>query len=404
MPRSLWWTIAIAIVAAIAIGLAARREGPSPSPKIGPAVDVATVRYDTYAVVLDESGYVGAPAGTTTELAFPNRGVLGRLYVRVGEHVVAGEALASLDTRALSLDAAQARAEAEAASAGYRGGSVPGAAVGAARDRAAATRERVAADRAAVDRAVRLYAAGIDARKDLEAARATLAADEATASTAQADLSAAGSQPAVIGAQVRAASARAASADLMLAQATLTAPTTGFVTTIYHHPGEAVDSSKPVLAVGPPQNEVTLNVPGTDAARIRVGNPVVLRFAGSRNDSYGNVSAIVPAVNPATQTATVVVSGQPAGTVAGSAVAARITIAHVRGLLIPESAIIADPQRGDDVVFVQGRRPDGTSTFAQRVVTVAYEDGTTAEITSGVRAGERVATQGAFQLLAPAGP
>jgi multidrug resistance efflux pump len=358
------------------------------------------VRYGDFAVSLDEPGYVGAPAGTTAELAFPNAGVLRDVYVRVGQRVVRGEPLAMLDTRGLALDAAQARAEAQAAAAGYRGGSVPSAAVDAARDRAVAAQERVAADRAAVDRAQRLYTAGIDALKDVQAARATLAADEAAASTAQSDLRAAGSQPAVVAAQVRAASARADSAELALAQATLVAPTSGFVTAIFHRIGEAVDSTKPILAIGPPQNELTLSVPGTDAAQIAVGNPVVMRIAGTPADSRGHVGAIVPAVNPATQTATVVVSGAPPGTVAGVAVRARITVAHVRGLLIPESAIVADPQRGINVVFVQQHGANGTTTFVQRTVDVVHEDGTTADVT-GVRYGERVAGQGAFQLLAP---
>jgi multidrug resistance efflux pump len=261
----------------------------------------------------------------------------------------------------------------------------------------------VTADQAAVDRARRLYAAGVNALKDVEALRAVLAADQAAAATAESDLSSAGSQPAVIAAQVRAASARAAAAELSLSQGTLTATTSGFVTAIFHRAGETVDSTKPVLAIGPPQNEVTLNVPGTDAAYIGVGNPVSLRVAESQSDSRGHVSAIVPAVNPATQTATVVVAGGSAGSVAGTAVRARIVVAQVRGLLIPQSAVVTDPQRGVDVVFVQQRRPDGSTAFGQRTVRVAHEDGTTADIASGIKPGERVASGGAFQLLAPSG-
>ncbi|MGB6601285.1 MAG: efflux RND transporter periplasmic adaptor subunit [Candidatus Cybelea sp.] len=405
MSKRFWTATAIgALAAALILAIAiVRRERQEPASVATPTVAVETARYGDYAVVLDETGYVGAPAGTTTELAFPNPGILRRLDVHVGDHVVAGELLASLDTRAFGLDAAQARAEAAAAAAGYRGGSVPSAAVSAARDRVRAARERVSADQAAVYRAQRLYAAGVNALKDVEAARALLAADQAAVATAESDLRTAGSQPAVIAAQVRAANARADSAELSLSQATLTAPTSGFITAVFHRAGEAVDSAKPVLAIGPPQDEVTLNVPGTDAAHIAVGNPVALRVAESQRDSRGHVSAIVPAVNPATQTATVVVAGGSAGSVAGTAVRARIVVAHVRGLLIPQSAVVADPQRGVDVVFVQQRRPDGSIAFVQRIVHVAHEDGTTADIASGVKPGERVASEGAFQLLAPSG-
>lgn len=403
MNRRVWWVIALGVIAAAAIVIILRRASP-PLPKASaPAVPLATVRYGNYTVVLDEAGYVGAPAGTTAQLAFTNAGILQTVYVHVGDRVTAGEALAALDTRGVSLDAAQARAEAQAAAAGYGGGSVPAAAVAAASARARAAAERTAADRAGVTRAQRLYAAGVDALKDVEAARALLAADEAATTTAQAELRGASSQPSVVSAQVRAAEARAASADLVVSQGILTTPTGGFVTAIYHHAGEAVDASKPIVAIGPPQSEVTLSVPGTDAPQIAVGDPVSLRVAGSTNASAGHVTAIVPAVSPATQTATVVVSAQPAGAIAGAAVRARIAVAHLRALLVPESAIVEDPQRGVSVVFVLQRKPDGSTAFVQQTVRIAHEDGTTADLASGVAPGDRVAAQGAFELLAPSG-
>src|SRR5579871_2668402 len=205
-----WLVLAILAVAAVAAAVVLRRQASEPAPATAPAVALATVRYGDYAVVLDEAGYAGAPAGTTAQLAFASAGVLKDVYVHVGERVTAGETLASLDTRALALDAEQARAEAQAAAAGYAGGSVPEAAVTAARERVRAAAERSAADRAAVLRAQRLYDAGVDALKDVQAAQAQLAADEAATTTAAADLRAASSQPSVVSAQVRAASARAA--------------------------------------------------------------------------------------------------------------------------------------------------------------------------------------------------
>src|SRR5579863_426532 len=383
MLKRRWLVVTIVAVVALAIAAVLRRQPAPPAETTGPSVTTATVRYGDYAVVLDEAGYAGGPVGTAAQLAFAGSGVLRDVYVRVGERIAAGEALASLDTRALALDAAQARAEAEAAAAGYGGGSVPEAAIMAARDRVRAAVERAAADRAAVVRAQRLYDAGVDAHKDVEAARAQLAGDEAAATTAQADLRGASSQPSVLSAQVRAASARAASADLLVNQGTLTAPTGGYVTAIYHHAGEAVDASKPIVAIGPPQSEVTLSVPGTDAAQIAVGNPVELRVGGDATTTSGRVIAVVPAVNQQTQTATVVVSAEQTAAVAGSAVRARITVARIRGLLVPQSAIVEDPQKNESVVFVQLRKPDGSSTFVQRTVQIAHEDGTTADLSSG---------------------
>jgi multidrug efflux pump subunit AcrA (membrane-fusion protein) len=388
MHRRYWWIATSGLAATAALLAIVLHRGPAPPPPLPkPAVALATVRAGTFTVKLDESGYVGAPAGTTTQVSFADPGILSQLYVRVGQHVARGQPLAQLDTRALALEAARAQAQAEAAAAAYAGGSVPQAALDAAR-------AQVAADQAGLARAQRLYAAGVDALKDVQLARAQLAA-------ARANLRSASSQPSAAGAQVRADRMRAAEAELTLRRATLYAPAGGVVTAILRRPGEAVDPSTPVLSIGPPQNEITLNVPGNDASRIATGDPVALRFTDTNRSARGVVSAIVPAVDPATQTATVVVACALRGIVSGSAVRARITVAHVRGLLLPESAIVEDPQTGAALVFVARRQPDGSIRFAQRTVRIRYESARTADLWSGVRPGERVAAQGAFELLAP---
>ena len=159
-----------------------------------------------------------------------------------------------------------------------------------------------------------------------------------------------------------------------------------------------------LVSVGPrAQAQATLQVPSSDAARISVGDPVELTVTGTSDTSTGRVTAVVSSVDPATQSATVVVSGVPQDAVAGNAIGARITVAHVRGMLVPQSAIVQDPQSGDSVIFVQAKQKDGSLKFEQRTVVVAHEDGTTAQVSGAVRAGDRIAAQGAFELLAPAG-
>ncbi|MDP9025394.1 MAG: hypothetical protein M3N13_08480, partial [Candidatus Eremiobacteraeota bacterium] len=104
---------------------------------------------------------------------------------------------------------------------------------------------------------------------------------------------------------------------------------------------------------------------------------------------------------PTTQSTTVVVNATPSGALSGDAVEASIVVAHDRGLVVPQAAIVEDPQSGNTVVFVQTKTTEGEK-FAQRIIHVLKSDGTTAEI-SGLHPGERIAAQGAFQLLAPAG-
>lgn len=397
--------VAVAAIAiAAALFLIFRPHGqPANAPIATPSVALATVREGRFAVTLHEAGRVGPPAGATTSVAFAVPGILASIDVRVGERVSAGTPLATLQSRSYALSAQQAQAEAAQAQAAYAGGAVPQAQITSAHAKLRAARAQVAADEEAVRREERLYAAGIAALKDVQAARTQLAADRSTIAVAQSDLQAAQAQPQSLSAGARAAEARAAQAQYTLDQSTLRAPIDGVVTAILKHPGEAVDTTTPVVTVGPPQQrEATLTVPATDAQQIVAGDAADLQITGAGSGN-GRVTAVVPSVDPSTQDATVVVNGVPGSAVAGSAVQAAIVVAHVRGMLIPESAIVQDPQSGKNVVFVRTVQRDGTVKFAQRDVSVAHESGTTAEIAAGLKPGERIAAQGAFSLLAPAG-
>ncbi|MBV8637286.1 MAG: efflux RND transporter periplasmic adaptor subunit [Candidatus Eremiobacteraeota bacterium] len=386
MRNWMWIGVAMVVIAVAGFWLLTHRPSQAPADtSAAPSVQLATVRFGEYDVFLNESGSIGAPAGTTTQLSFPIAGTIGSIDVHVGERVSGGATLATLDTRSLSLTAQQAAADAQAANAQARAAAV---------DRFST---KLAVDRAAVTRAENLYRAGVSAKKDIDDARAQLASDEADAHAAGADRTAAA-------AQAQSAAVKAELANTDLSRATLRSPVDGVVTAISRRTGEAVDPTVSVISVGPVQQaQATLQVPSSDASRIAAGDPVELTVTGTSETSMGNVTAVVPSVDPATQAATVVVSGVPAGAVAGNAISAKITVAHARGLLIPQTSIVQDPQSGDNVVFVQAKQKDGSLKFEQRTVAIVHEDGTTAQVNGGVRPGERVAAQGAFELLAPAG-
>ncbi len=386
MRNWMWVGVAMVVVAVAGFWFLTHRPAQTPADtSAAPSVQLATVRFGDYAVVLNEAGAIGAPAGTMTQLSFPISGVIGSIDVRVGDRVSAGQTLATLDSRSLSLTARQAAADAQAANAQASAASV---------DRFST---KLAVDRAAVTRAENLYRAGVSAKKDIDDARAQLAADEA-------DARASGANHTAAVAQAQSAAMKAQLANTDLSRASLRSPADGVVTAISRRVGESVDPTTAVISVGPQsQAQATLQVPSSDAARIAVEDPVELTVTGTSQTSTGHVTAVVPSVDPSTQAATVVVSGVPPGAVAGNALSAKITVAHVRGLLVPQSAIVQDPQSGDNVVFVQTKQKDGSLKFEQRTVAIAHEDGTTAQVNGGVRPGDRIAAQGAFELLAPAG-
>ena len=407
-----YWVLAL--VGIVVILVVRHRHAQEPAP-VQPAVQVTRAVEGDLLVRVTAHGRVGPPPGSSSALAFAVAGRLESVDIRVGDKVQAGQALAHLDATPFQLAVAQAGGDAQAAAANLA--SVTSGAAVRNQEAAAATHQadlKVQADRAALDRTRVLYSAGIAAAKDLQTAQNQLSADEADARTAhlraQALVAGAGSNVGQARADVQAATGQStraqaslAIAERDLANATLVAPTDGVIVAILKHPGESVDPSTPAVTLGAPLvHSATLTVPPDAARRIKVGDPVELHFARSSFSYKGTVTAAVNAVDPTTLGATVVVSGIPADAFAGDAVDASITVATAHGILVPTSAVVEDPQTGDMLVFVAADRGAG-KTFSPRKVTIGASDQHTTQIASGLRAGEVVATEGAFELLAPAG-
>ena len=413
--RRFWPIILVALVVAAVVYAFHRRSAPAQT--AAPAVQLATVRQGTLDVLVTAHGRVGPPPGSSAALAFAVSGRIYSIDVHVGDRVEVGQPLAQLDSEPFVLAVAQARGDADAASGSLQSMSST-VEVRTAEATALAHQAdlKVQADQQGLQRVKTLYAAGISAAKDVLAAQSQLAADEADARAAhvreQALRSGIGSSPGVgqaradvLTARGQAERARAALADAQrnLANATLRAPNAGIVLSILKHAGESVDPTTPVINVGASlQHAATLSVPADQARRISVGDRAQLHVAHSADTFAGKVVAYVPAVDPATQTATVVVSGVPSTALAGDAIDADITVAAEHGLLVPTSAIVQDPQSGDTLVFVATSDDQGRQQFAPRKVQVGAGNQSSTRILKGLRDGERIATEGAFDLLAPA--
>jgi hemolysin D len=440
-----------------ATGCAAHANAPASDDSGAPAVPTTIARTGTFIAHVHATGRVGAPAGSESKLAFAGSGIVRAVDVRIGDHVHAGDAVMELETSGLAIDARQAQQDALAAANTYRNGTVGAAGVASARAKLAAaqsrltllragnaatdsdaaaaatavrqSQEKVAVDRRALDRERQLYTGGVAAAKDVEAARTALRLDEAdlAANTSKARSSRAGVGGAIVQAeadvrqaqsdlaialalgptaqaQAASAAAKAAQAARLLANGTLRSPIDGVVVQLLKHAGEAADSASPAAVIVPDADRtVSLAVSGVSAGDIRPGESVALRLAARGLAANGIVRAVVPAVDPATQAGTVVVDGVPAGAAAGDAVEAVIDVGAKRGIVVPTSAVVQDPQTGNTLVFVRTKQKDDTTKFVSRAVTLGPGDAATTLVLSGVAPGETLAAQGAFDLLAPVG-
>ncbi len=372
-----------------------------------PGVDVKleTVRRGSLHGTVRVMGSVTADANGEASLAFPIEGQLGEVRVNVGDRVSSGETLATLDPRLASQAIAQAFADLDAAEAGLdraRAGARPQElAQNDAALRAAQTKAQTA--RAEWQREQSLASVGIAARRDVEAAR-TAYADalaDAQAKEQGGSLLRAGPRPqdvAVAAAAVRQAAQGLASARTRASLGTIVAPFAGIVSERLKNVGEIVDRATPVLIiVDPARSVVVAQLSESEATTVAAGDRATMVSEG-RNATSGIVVSVGTVF--ANQTRTVGARIRPTRGSLVPGVGVRVTIVthtFAATAIVPESAIVEDPESGLRVVFVPGS-PRGT--YRRVPIEIIARDGSNVAVRSSrLRVGERVVSQGAYELL-----
>jgi cobalt-zinc-cadmium efflux system membrane fusion protein len=303
------------------------------------------------AEIVAQGTVVGTPQGEAV-LAARADGVVSRVSLRLGDSVRAGQTVALIESREASAIAAE-RATAQA---------------------------RLTAARQAMAREQRLFDAQITARQELEAAQTALAEAEAesrrTSSAAMAArVSSDGRSTAVV------------------------SPISGRVTASNATLGSFVTAGTELFRVAnASQIEVQASVSALDAARIGVGDRATISLP--EGDVQATVRSITPGVDAESRSATVLLNVSGVGGLRpGQAIAVRIYTRDAQnagGISVPEEAI--QTVEGREVVFV--RTAQG---FAATPVIVGQRSGGRAQITSGLTAGQVVATRNAFLLKAALG-
>lgn len=407
------------------------------------AADVPTivVRRGMFTDHLLVHGYVGAPSGSVARLTFAQAGVLKQIQVQIGERVVAGQALAQLDLAPFNASVSQA--EADVASTDTMAAvqakrslaerqlsadiSNPAASSSnriASESTLRQAKLRVASDKREVRRQQMLFDAGVAAEKDAQAARTQLASDQAAELAAQAARSSATVEQRMnlrtartnvvvaqndvgtAGAQHASAEARLATARISFANGTLRAPADGIVTAIDKHVGETVDTTNPVIEMGSGNaTTVTLKIPSDQAHRVHVGDVVSVALGNERQPPrQGRITRLAPALAADSQTVIAVADIIIPNAISGDLLNASIVTAQTRGIVIPTSSIVEDPQSGKTVVFTRVAQPKpDEAPFAEHTITVLVGDDKTSLVSGDVHVGDTIASSGAYTLLAPNG-
>jgi membrane fusion protein (multidrug efflux system) len=249
--------------------------------------------------------------------------------------------------------------------------------------RAGEAQARVAETRAKreYERAQQLKQYGLITQQNLDDAKSAVEAAEAATAAARA--------------QIKTAEAR-------LAKSYITAPMDGTVALRGVSVGDRVENmggGSPVFRIVDNRRlELTVSVPSTYVAALRVGQPLEFTTDTLPGRTFtGKVSFINPALDEATRSARVVAEVPNAdGALRGGAfVKGRIVLATRAGVMqVPKEAL----QNWDleaqtaEVFVVAGDKAQ------KRAIKIGKANGVSVEVLSGVQAGDRVVTRGAFNL------
>lgn len=192
-------------------------------------------------------------------------------------------------------------------------------------------------------------------------------------------------------AQVAAARANAAGASESAERATIRAPISGVVSARTVNGGEAVATNTALFTiVNSNQLELRGQVGVTEAARIRVGQPVTFTLDGYPNQAFrGSVARIDPTADPATRQVGVYVRLENQGRriVGGQYARGRIeTGGTTTSVVVPEAAVVSRQADSATVYVVIGNR------VARRSIIAGTRDDATGliPVLSGLKAGDRV--------------
>jgi RND family efflux transporter MFP subunit len=314
-------------------------------------VAVETAAIGSLQAVISATGTVAAAPGAEMLIVAPASARIALLPLAEGDRIKAGDLLVRFDIPTLVADVAGSRARLTQATA------------------------RVDAASANVTRLKSLLAQGVAAPRDVE---------EAIRQQAEAE-----------GDVEQARSAVQASQSLA-DRAVVRAPFTGVVARRFHNPGDLVEAaaSDPVLKIlDPDRLQVVAALPAAQVPRVVVGRSAMVRRAGGESES-ATVLTKAPQIDPATNTGNVRLGFiKPTTLTAGLIVQVEIVSEErARALIIPTAALVDD--EGELFVMVAG----SDNKAHRHPVAIGLSTTTLAEVTRGIKAGDRVIIRGQVGL------
>lgn len=327
-----------------------------------------------------------------------------KFYVQRGSHVKEGALLATLENRDLIAATLDTRGSYDAASAGYRTatkGQIPEDYLRAESDVAQA-KANLDLNQKIVNSRQQLFQQGALPGRDLDTAAAALVQAQAAYDTSQkhlAALSSGGREDAVQNAKgtLTSAQGKYQAAEAQLSYSELRSPINGVITDRPLFAGETAAAGAPLLTVMDTSSLLAkTHLPQAVVQQMSVGAKADVQLRGVEEPLEGKVSLISPALDPGSTTVEVWVKvANPKGLYkAGTPVHLTIAGKSVpKALAIPNAAMLTDASGKKTVMVI------GTDNIAHAVeVKSGVTAGDNTQIVSGLNAGQRIVSTGAYGL------
>ena len=348
---------------------------------------LALVEEQTVARQITATGRVIPAANSQAVVAPPVGGIVSsRNLPRLGQHVAQGQTIAVIQQVATSAEQAQVRAAAASLS-------LENARLEADRRTASGEVEsaRVRLDLATKEaaRAQRLYERKAFSERQMQAAEADLKAAKATYDAAVKRLEALGNSPPAESSRASVGSANASY--------TIRAPLSGYVTKVNKSIGEQVAPGEAIVEISN-LNTVWVEAPIFEKDLSRLAGNLSATFttpAYPDQEFNGTVVDIGAVIDEQTRATKVIFQLPNDGRALRLGMQANVRLdagEQVTAMLIPREAVLEHEGKKIVYVLLSGEE------FERREVTIGDELGGKVAVLAGLNKGERVVTQGAYQL------
>lgn len=374
------------------------------SPEQQPIVEVqaATVARKNIQQVISAEGelYARSIATIVPKISAP----VQKFYVNRGSHVRKGQLLAQLENKDLVAAADQAKGAYEQAQATYATSTPEGVSqqLQQAQLDVNATKQAAAAQRAVYESRKKLYQQGAISRNllnDAEVAATKAENDYQLAVAHLKGLQSGGQDQAMKLAQGELAAAKgqyeAALANLQYSE--IRSPIDGVITDRPLYEGQMAAAGQPLFTIMDLSSIVArAYIPPQQAAQLKVGDSASISAGNGAEAIPGKVSVVSPALDPNSTTVQVWVEARKPGERLKPGLTVQISMIaqNVRDALVVPSVAVLTADDGSTSVMVIG----SDNHAHQTAVKTGIHSGDDVQILSGLQAGQKVVTAGAYGL------